>query len=95
MTDASGLWAVSDEPSIEDFEAAEEEELRPDARRVLTRALRAGVALLLVVALLLYFVVPLGGVLGSGSVYRLLRSSTRTQRIPLAPRPPVSPKLPA
>lgn len=53
MTDASDLWTVADEPSMEDFEAAEEEEPQVGAR-----ILRVVGVLLVILALLLYFVAP-------------------------------------
>lgn len=93
VTDASGLWTVLDEPSLEDFEAAENEEVHAGTRGVLVRILRVVVVLLVISALLLYFVVPFGNVFNS-TTYRWLRPNAGTHTIPLAPEQPSSPKLP-
>lgn len=80
-----------DEPSIEDFEPAEEEGLQLAGSGTPARILRAVGVLLLVVALLLYFVAP---------YYDLFRRipnvwrppSAGTHAIPLAPKPAANPK---
>lgn len=92
VTDEQGLWTVLVEPSAADFDEPEEDELQPAARRVLLRILRVGLVLLLVVALLLYFVVPLGNIFTSVPEY-LQRLRTGTHTIPLAPQHRSSPKL--
>ena len=86
MTDESDLWTVVDEPSMEDFEAAEEDEPQVGAR-----VLRVVGVLLVILALLLYFVAPFYNFFSSVP-YHWLRPSTGTHAIPLAPEHKSSPK---
>ncbi len=91
MTDASGLRTVVDEPSMEDFEAAEEEQPQVGARVVLIRILRVVGVLLVILALLLYFVAPFYNSFWSVR-YQWLRPNTGTHTIPLAPEHKSNPK---
>jgi hypothetical protein len=93
MSDENNLWMAGDEPSPEDFEAAEEEELRAGTRPVLLRLLRVVGVLLVITALLFYFVVPFRGVLSRVKV-RWRLPSTGTQPIPIAPQHKDNPKRP-
>jgi hypothetical protein len=91
VTDESDLWTVVDEPSMEDFDAAEEEEPQAGARVVLIRILRVVGVLLVVLALVLYIVVPFYSSFWSVP-YQWLRPNTGTHTIPLAPEHRSSPK---
>jgi len=86
----SGSPITSDEPSIDDFEAADEEMPPVGARAILFRILRALGVMLLIVALLLYFVTPFRAVIVDA--VRQLRQPL--QSIPLAPQERSNPKLP-
>jgi hypothetical protein len=88
VTDESELSTVADEPSQEDFDAADEEEPQVGARDVLVRVLKIVGVLLVIVALLLYFVVPVSSV---SFHWRRLGPVMRT--IPLAPERRSSPKV--
>jgi len=80
-------------PSIEDFWAADEEaERRP--RSLVSRMLIGGLALLLIAALIAYFVVPFNNFFGSVT-YHLWHPNTGVHTIPLAPERKANPKLPA
>ena len=94
VTGENGPWTVLEEPSWEDFDAAEEEEPKARARAVLVRILRIVGVLLVIVALLLYFIAPFNNIFGSAPI-RWFRPDTGTRPIPLAPAPKTSPKLPA
>jgi hypothetical protein len=94
MTNEIPTWTVLDEPSSEEFEAAEEEQARPSVGFVLWRVFKLGVALLLVAALLVYFVTPFTNIWGSVP-YRWLHPNTGIHTIPLAPPQKANPKLPA
>jgi hypothetical protein len=93
VTDEREPLTVADEPSLEDFEAAEQEEPQVGAKAGLVRALRVAGVLLVVLALVLYyFVVPFSNVFSSvASHWRRPASGTRT--IPLAPARRSSPSL--
>ena len=82
MTDDGDAWADEDEPSLEDFEAADQD--GDGARPVTVRVLRAVVVMLVIVAMLLYFAGPFYNVFDSAP-FRWLRPSTGTHPIPLAP----------
>jgi hypothetical protein len=94
MSDENDLWMVGDEPSLEDFEAAEEEESRAGTRPVLVRILRVVGVVLVIVALLFYFVVPFRNVLRRVPI-RWRLPGTGTQPIPIAPQHEDNPKRPA
>ncbi len=91
MTDESDPGMSVDEPPIEEFEAEEAPPAGPWA--VPFRVLRAVVALLVIVALLFYFVAPFRTVVRSIPRY-LKWPSTKMRVIPLAPRPQNHPRLP-
>jgi len=91
VADENDLLEVVDEPSPEEFEAAERIEPPVGARAVVFRIARAIGTLLLIVALLLYFVAPF-----RNAVIRVLDEwHLPLQSIPLAPGPPDNPKLPS
>jgi len=82
---------ILDEPSTEDFEAAEQVDQPSGAGAVVFRILRVAGVLLLIVALLLYFVMPFRDV-----VVRVLHQwNLPLQSLPLAPEHKTNPKLPA
>jgi hypothetical protein len=82
------------EPSAEDFEAAEAEQAHRGVRAIVLRTLWRLVALLIVIALLAYFIVPFNGFFGS-SLYHRWHQINPLRTIPLAPRRESLPKLPA
>jgi hypothetical protein len=88
----NGLWTDADEPSPDDFEAAEEEP-QAGARMILVRILRLVGVLFLILALLLYFVAPFR-VAVIGALRELRLQSPKLQQIPLAPEPKDNPRLP-
>jgi hypothetical protein len=88
VTDESELRTVADEPSQEDFDAADEEEPQAGTREVLVKVLKVVGVLLVILALLLYFVVPVSSV---SFHWRRLGPELRT--IPLAPERRSSPKM--
>lgn len=90
MTDDQDPAETPDEPSDEDFEAAEEEgrEVRPPSAFV--RILRAIGVLFVVLALLLYFVVPFYDMV-RGVPYDWRRPLHNVQPIPVAPEPTIPP----
>ncbi|MDR3685651.1 MAG: hypothetical protein P4L93_01650 [Coriobacteriia bacterium] len=94
MSNEIPTWTVLDEPSAEEFEAAEEELAKPSARSIVFRFLKLVVALLLVAALVVYFATPFINVFGSAP-YRWLHRNSGIQTIPVAPAPKSNPKLPA
>ncbi|NTU72123.1 MAG: hypothetical protein HGB10_09940 [Coriobacteriia bacterium] len=79
------------EPSWEEFEAAEDDGPPLWHERPLFRFLWRVVAVVLIVALLLYFIVPIGGFMGS-MWERVRPTLERLQVIPLAPEPVTPPK---
>jgi hypothetical protein len=92
VTDGSDLGADADEPSLEDFAAAEQEEPRAGARVALRRTLMAVGVLFVVLALVLYFAVPVTYIFGHVSrIWR--RPSIGIHRLPIAPEPMSSPKI--
>jgi len=94
VTDESDLGTARDEPSLDDFEAAEEDEPEAGARGAVHRILRLLGVLLVIVALLVYFAtVPLHYVFSSVP-FHWRPSGGGTRTIPLAPEHR-SPKLPA
>lgn len=93
VTDEVDLRADADEPSMEDFEAAEQEELPTGPWVVLRRILRIVGVLLVIAALLVYFVVPYQNVFSAWRHWRL--PSIPLHTIPLAPEPKSVPTLPA
>ena len=92
MTSESDLWTVVEEPSMEDFETAKEEEPHVGARHALFRVVRVVGTLLVILALLLYFIVPLNNVFMNVPNH-WQRPNTGLHKIPLAPQRPSSPKL--
>jgi hypothetical protein len=92
VTDDHDLGTTVEEPSAEDFEAAAEEEPQVGARPVLVRILKAVGALFVVLALLLYLIVPFY------STFRRAqddwgRPNTGIRQIPVAPEPTSTPGL--
>lgn len=95
MTDEFDYLTAYEEPSAEDFEAAEEEEeLQAGGRTVRFRILRAVGILIVILALVLYLVVPYGNLITIGR-FRLRLPTIRTRPIPLAPEHKSPPKAPA
>ena len=86
----TGFHFNADEPSPADFEAAEEERAAIGAKAVLGRVVKVVVGLLLVVALLAYFIEPFNTIFGNA--YRWWRPSVRLHAIPLAPERRGAPK---
>jgi hypothetical protein len=80
------------EPSAEEFEAAGAERSQRGARAIVLRTLWRLVALLIVVAMLAYFIVPFNGFFGSAPFHRW-RLNNPMRTIPLAPQPASPPKL--
>ena len=91
--DERDLWITADEPSPEEFEAAEEEPRPAGPRVMLRRILRLLGVLVLIFALLLYFVVPFRNVV-IDAMRQMNLPVPRLQSIPLAPEPTSTPKLP-
>jgi hypothetical protein len=91
VTDDNDLWTTEDEPLPEDFEIPEDEvPLRTGTR--LAKVLRLLGVLLLITALLLYFVVPFNNFF-VGATYHWMRPDLKVRPIPAAPRPSTSPPL--
>jgi hypothetical protein len=82
------LPTVADEPSQEDFDAADEEEPQDGAKAVLFKVLKVVAVLLVVVAVLLYLVVPLSVV-----TFHWRRPEPGVRTIPLAPEHKSRPKV--
>ena len=93
VTDESEQPTFEDEPSVEDFEAAEQEPPPAGLKVAVVRILRLVGVLLVIVALLLYFVVPFNTAFRS-VLHRLRLPGGWMRTIPLAPEPPSHPKLP-
>jgi hypothetical protein len=92
VTDDHDLGTTVEEPSAEDFEAAAEEEPQVGARVVLVRILKSVGVLFVILALLLYFVIPFY------STFRRVqddwrRPNTEIRQIPVAPEPTSTPRL--
>ena len=94
VTDDSDLRAFADEPSIEDFEAADEEEQRTGVRAILFRILRVAAVMLVIAALLVYFIVPFNNMFFNVP-YRLRWPRPWTHPIPVAPERSENTSLPA
>lgn len=95
MNDERDLWTpLAREPSAAEFEAAEAEHRQRSVRKVVLRTLWRLAALLVVVALLAYFIVPFNGFLGSSLKHEWHRLDHMLV-IPLAPQPVSPPKVPA
>ena len=94
VTGEQAHWTILDEPSPDEFEAAEEELAKPSAGVIVWRIVRLAVALLLVAALLVYFVTPFTNIFGSVP-FRWMHPNTGIHTIPLAPPQKANPKLPA
>ncbi len=86
------LWTDADEPSPDDFEAAEEAP-ESGATTILVRTLRLVGVLFLILALLLYFVAPFR-IAVIGALHELRLPSPKLQQIPLSPQPKENPRLP-
>ncbi len=93
VADENHLWAVEDEPSIEDFEAAEEEEQQVGRSAVRFRILRVVGVLFVVLALVFYLVVPANS-LFRRLAPRLRLPTIRSRPIPNAPEHKGNPKFP-
>ena len=94
VTDEGGPWIVFDEPSAQDFEAGAQDEPKAGARVVFVRILKAFGVLLVIVALLVYFIAPFNNYLRSVP-FHWFHPDSGTRPIPLAPQPQHTPKLPA
>jgi hypothetical protein len=92
MADEDDLGTDADEPSPEDFAAAEQEEPQAGARVVRFRFLRLVGVLLVVLALVLYFAVPVSHVFPHVS-FGWRRPNTGIHSLPTAPEPTSSPKI--
>ena len=79
-----------EEPSVEDFEAAAQERPPTGVRPVLIRILKSIGILFVVLALLLYLVVPLRNAVW-GPAHDWPRPGTGPQQIPVAPEPTSTP----
>ena len=93
MTDERDPSTASDEPSPEEFAVDADEDLQLARRRARVGVVRVIVTLLVVVALLLYFITPFNNVFSSAP-FHWLRQGSGTRPIPLAPEQRSSPKLP-
>jgi hypothetical protein len=91
VTDESDLGTPVDEPSLEDFEEAEHEEPQAGARVVLFRILRTVGVVLVVLALVVYFAVPVSSFFVHVT-HDWQRPSTGIHAIPVAPEPTSSPE---
>ena len=93
MADGSDNRPTADGPCIDDFWAADDQE--DEARRgsLMSRVLTAALVLLLIAALIAYFVVPFNNFFGSVT-YHLWHPNTGVHTIPLAPERRSNPKLP-
>ena len=87
MSDVDPNLPSGDEPSPEEFTATEEETASAGGASV-RRVVRLVGTLLLIVALLVYFVTPLGRTVW----YRWVEPVTRIQLIPPAPQRPAVPR---
>jgi len=92
VTDECDVEADVDEPSPEDFAAAEDESPQVGTTAVLARILRTAGVLFVIVALLVYFVVPVR-IFVTQVVHDLRRPNTEMRKIPLAPEPTSSPTI--
>lgn len=90
----SATWTILDEPSDDEFEAADEERSQVGVQGIVFQIIRRAVALLLVVALALYFATPFTNFFGSVT-YSWRHPGSGIHAIPLAPPPKTNPKLPA
>jgi hypothetical protein len=90
VSDDDDFGTTVEEPSAEDFEAAAEERPQNGKRSVLVRILRAAGVLFVVVALLLYFVVPFYDTF-KGVPYDWRRPLPDVRQIPVAPEPTSTP----
>jgi hypothetical protein len=94
VTGEDELWTGPDDPPIEDFAADEEDEPQAGTRSVFVGTVRLVLVLLIVLALLVYFVVPFNSLFTAvPRNWRLPGTGTRT--IPLAPEHKGNPMLPA
>ena len=92
MNDGNGLWTDELGPVLEDFEDPPEVET-PSARSVHVRVLRTIAVLVLIAALLVYFVVPFNNFF-LGATTRWLHQAPRMHLIPVAPEPSKGSTLP-
>ncbi len=90
MSDDHDLGPTVEEPSAEDFEAAAEERPQVGVRSVLVRILKSIGVLFVVLALLIYLVVPLYHTIKSVP-YGRPTPSPGTRQIPVAPEPTSTP----
>jgi len=92
VTEHTELQTPVDEPSPEDFEAAEQEAAQPEVgpRSVLVRVLRLAGVLFVVVALVFYLAVPVGVFLSRVS-HDWLRPHNPIHSVPLVPEPTATP----
>ena len=93
MTDDRDFSVIADQPSSTEFEDTEDEDGQVAERPRRSRVVKLVVTLLVVVALLLYFITPFNSVFSSAP-FHWLRQGSGTRPIPLAPEQRTSPKLP-
>jgi hypothetical protein len=90
MIDGDDLRTTAEEPSAEDFQAAEEELPPRGVRSALVRILTSVGIVFVVVALLVYIVVPFYITL-RGAAYDSPRPRSGIRQIPVAPEPTSAP----
>jgi hypothetical protein len=90
VTEDHDFETTPEEPSAEDFEAAAEERPQVRTSSVLVRILKAVGALFVVIALLLYLVVPFYDMF-RGVPYDWRRPLPNVRPIPVAPEPTSAP----
>ena len=83
--DESGPWLDADEPAPADFEAAEDEHPEAGLKAAVVKALKVVTALLIIAALLFYFVAPFNNIF-SGVPFHWRPPVMRLRTIPLAPQ---------
>ena len=91
MTDDRAQWVTDYEPCVEDFDAADEVQPKVGAKTTVFRILRLVASLLVILALLFYFVVPFNNIFGS-MPFHWRGPGTGLRAIPLAPQRKSSPK---
>jgi hypothetical protein len=90
VTDENGHWSAEREPRPEEFEAPEDEVPRRPSSP-LARVLRLVGVLILVTALLMYFVTPFNNFFVT-TTYYLIHPDVKVHPIPAAPKPRTNPR---
>jgi hypothetical protein len=91
VTDENGHWSAEHEPSLEEFEAPEDE-VTSRTSSPLARVLRLVGVLILITALLMYFVTPFNNFFTT-TTYYLMHPDVKVHPIPAAPKPQASPRF--